>query len=288
MSFYDTPLKKTFVPLLLTGIAFGLGAASKWTAIYACAGIAVLFFGIMLVRYQEYYMQKERLNNIGFTSKFIKTGFFCILAFIIIPLLIYALSYIPYLSTENTNGLKTIIDNQRDMYIYHSKTVLGSEHPYASKWYTWPLIIKPVFYYSGTAGENLYEGISAFGNPAVWWIGIGAVVANAVFAIFKNDKKSIYLLVGYLSCLLPWVPIERTTYMYHYFPCVPFMVLMIGHCFEKLYYKSVKLEKKIFIVYAGVTVLLFVLFYPVLSGVGISAEYTNFLQWMKSWVLNMS
>lgn len=285
-SFYDMPLRKTFTPLLLTGIAFGLGAASKWTAIYACAGIAVLFFGIMLTRYNEYYARRSCGGaELGFAGKFVATGFFCVLAFIIIPVCIYALSYIPYLGTENTHGLRTIIDNQRDMFIYHSRTVLGSEHPYASRWYTWPVMVRPIFYYSGTASETLREGISAFGNPAVWWIGIGAVILNVFFAVVYKDRKSAFLLVGYLSCLLPWIPVERTTYIYHYFPCVPFMVLMTGHCFEKLYYKNVKAERRIFICYAAAAVVLFIMFYPVLSGHGADINYVDkALRWFDSWV----
>lgn len=46
MSFYDTPLYKTFVPLGLCGICMGLGIASKWTGIYAGCGLALLFLRI--------------------------------------------------------------------------------------------------------------------------------------------------------------------------------------------------------------------------------------------------
>ena len=69
--------------------------------------------------YNDNYLYKY---DMGFTSKFIKTGLFCCIAFIAIPAAVYAVSYIPYLFTENTEGLKTIIDNQRDIFIYHSKT----------------------------------------------------------------------------------------------------------------------------------------------------------------------
>lgn len=43
LSFYDTPLRKTFIPLGACGIAMGLGIACKWTGIYAGAGLAVIF-----------------------------------------------------------------------------------------------------------------------------------------------------------------------------------------------------------------------------------------------------
>ncbi len=283
MSFYDCSLRKTFVPLLLTGIAFGLGAASKWTAIYACMGIAVLFFGIMYKRYYEY---REQGIDI-FIRKFAATCIFCVLAFIIIPVLIYMISYIPYLNTENTDGLRTIIQNQTDMYVYHSDTVVSSEHPYASKWYTWLLMIRPIFYYSGDTANGLKEGISAFGNPAVWWLGLIAVFFNIYIAATKKDRKAIFLLVGYFSCLIPWIPIERTTFIYHYFPCVPFMTMMIGRTYEYIYYLNVKVAKRGFLVHVIAAVILFAMFYPVISGHPVSEFYVDtFLKWLRgSWTL---
>ena len=282
-SFYDTPLKKTFVPLLLTGIAFGLGAASKWTAIYACAGIALIFFMKMMQMYDDNYRSSIPM---GFTSRFIKTCIFCCLAFLVIPIVLYAVSYIPYLFTENAEGIKTIIDNQKDIFIYHSRTVLDSEHPFASKWYTWPIMLRPIWYYSGTVSETVKEGISAFGNPLVWWAGIPAVLYNVYLAAVKHDRKAVYLIIGYLACLLPWIPVERTTYIYHYFPCVPFVVLMIGHCFEHIHYKRVKVAKWTYGVYAICVIGLFVLFYPVLSGQAIDVGFAeDFLKWFETWIL---
>lgn len=281
-SFYDKPLGKTFVPLLLTGISFGLGAASKWTAIYACAGIAVIFFAIMYKRCLEHYA----LGKSEFTGKFVKTALFCVLAFVIIPIIIYSLSYIPYLHTEGTDGIKTILQNQKDIFVYHSKTVLGSKHPYASKWYTWLIMKRPIFYYSGSVSDTLKEGISSFGNPAVWWVGLAAVLFSFYLAAVKRDRKSTYLLIGYLSCLLPWIPVERTTYIYHYFPCVPFMTLMIGRCYEYFYYKFRKRTMKIFVLHTIAALILFAMFYPVISGHAVNTWYVDkFLRWFSSWTL---
>ena len=286
-SIYDKPLAKTLLPLLLTGIAFGLGTASKWTAAYACIGIALVFFAKMYMRYDEFYRLRT-LNKVElpFVRKFVMTCGFCLLAFIIIPVIIYGLSYIPYLSTESGDGIKSIIQNQTDAFVYHSKTVLDSSHPFSSRWFTWPIMVRPIWYYSGRVTDQIKEGISSFGNPAVWWVSIPLVIYNIYLAISKKDRKSIYLLVGYFACLLPWMPVERTTYIYHYFPCVPFATLMIGHSFRRLYDKNPSQEKKLFISLSVVAVLLFVLFYPVLSGQPISVDFVEkYLQWFSSWIL---
>ena len=48
------PLKKSLLPLALTGLAFGLGASTKWLCIYAGAGLAVILGIQMVKRYNEY------------------------------------------------------------------------------------------------------------------------------------------------------------------------------------------------------------------------------------------
>ena len=80
----------------------------------------------------------------------------------------------------------------------------------------------------------------------------------------------------------------RTTYIYHYFPCVVFVVLMIGYCFRSLY-DNAKNKKAVLaagIGYAVIVVGLFVLFYPVISGAPVSLDFAEkWLKWFSSWVL---
>ena len=50
----------------------------------------------------------------------------------------------------------------KNMFDYHAG--LKEPHPFYSAWYTWPLMLKPVWYYVGYYG-NLKATISGFGNP---------------------------------------------------------------------------------------------------------------------------
>ena len=38
------PFRKCALPLFLSGLFWGIGAASKWTVIYGCTGLVVLYF----------------------------------------------------------------------------------------------------------------------------------------------------------------------------------------------------------------------------------------------------
>ena len=73
------------------------------------------------------------------------------------------------------------------IYNYHSK--LEEEHPFSSKWYTWPISYKPVWYYVGYYGGNIKSTIVGIGNPAIWWLGIVASIFTLVMAILKRRKE---------------------------------------------------------------------------------------------------
>ncbi len=302
MSFYDTPLKKTLVPLGLCGISMGLGIACKWTGIYAGMGLAVIFFMTLYSRYREYMYatqnpdgETDTIKHKDVISLFKKntsiTIIFCCIFFVIIPLLIYALSYIPYLNAPGADGIKTIIDNQSAMFTYHADTVVETTHPFSSRWYEWLIIKRPVWFYSGKVSSTIKEGISTFGNPAVWWIGIVAFIYMVYISIAKKDKVSLFLVISYLAQLVSWIPITRTTYIYHYFPSVPFVVMMIGYSVYSLYNNTRTAKSKMYyklaaFVYVGIAILLFIMFYPVLSGQPCSVDYVNtFLKWFNSWHL---
>lgn len=293
LNFYDTPLKKTFIPLGLCGIAMGLSWASKWTGIYSSAGLCVIFFIQMYKRFREYQYANKNIDGStegishkyisdNFVKMFMKTIGFCCIFFVVIPVIIYTLSYIPFSDGTDRTFITKVIEAQKTMFNYHS--ALSDTHPYSSKWYQWPIMYKPMWYYSGITADNLREGISAFGNPLVWWVGIPAFV-YMLYLIYKDrDKKAIFLTLGYLSQYAPWLIVTRTVFIYHYFPSVPFVAVMLGYSFYKIVQKNPQRKKWVF-VYTAAAIVLFAMFYPVLSGYPITISYANILKWFDSWVL---
>jgi len=301
LSFYDTPLHKTLLPLGLCGISMGLGIACKWTGVYAGAGLAVLFFSNLLRRYREYKYAKRTPQEVSngiphrqilerFCPYTIKTIALCVLFFVVIPVLIYLLSYIPFRDYADNGLFIRMLQNQETMLSYHGN--LNATHPYSSSWYEWPIIKRPIWYFSsivtGSYGNGgLREGISAFGNPLVWWPGIPAACYMIYRWIKKKDRTAAFLTIGYLAQYLPWFFVTRITFIYHYFPSVIFFVLMLAYtltCWQH------KLTKRDFIllcsIYGAAVVALFLLFYPVLSGQPVDEGFvTTWLRWFDTWVL---
>lgn len=294
MSFYDTPLHRTFVPLGLSAVAMGLGCASKWTAVYAAAGLGLFFFAIMFQRVREYRLAKNdpsgTTNGIShehildvFRSRLQWTLLFCILFFIIIAGLIYLLSYIPFSNGEEMGLWDRMIRNQGDMFRYHAG--LTDSHPFESSWYQWPIMYRPMYYYCQTLADGLKEGISAFGNPLVWWAGIPAVAYMVYRIVRKRDRTALFLVFAYLVQYVPWMRVPRCTFAYHYFPSVPFVAMMLVYIMVRLARQDKKWYKWI-VVYLIAAFVLFLLFYPVLSGQPVTDTFVrDGLRWLPKWQL---
>jgi dolichyl-phosphate-mannose--protein O-mannosyl transferase len=106
-------------------------------------------------------------------------------------------------------------------------------------------------------------------------------------ALFKQHKTARFLCISFLAQFLPWTLISRCTFLYHYFPSVPFLVLMIGFTLTQMHKK---IRPQIFyplcVVYCVAVIAMFVMFYPVITGTPVSGEYVStYLRWMDSWVL---
>jgi len=296
-SYYTSSLKNTFFPLALAGVTFGLGIASKWIVFYGGAGLAVMLGIVLYERYMEYRAAKLLIQNVEdyseatlkrITSTFfpytLATLGFCILFFVIIPITIYALSYIPVLSAQSSGyTLKAFIDYQVNMFQYHSGLV--SSHPFASPWWEWPFMKRPVWYYVQSGlDEGLKSTIVVIGNPLIWWVGICAMVATIILSIKQKDKRVYFIFIAYLAQYIPWMLVSRETFLYHYFAMVPFLILSLVYIAEYIEKRNPKFYK-IRIGYVIAAAIIFAMFYPALSGMVVSEHYINhILRWFPSWV----
>ena len=304
LSFYSSSLRQTLIPLALSGLFFGLGAASKWTAIYAGAGLAVIFFLSLYERYKEYEQAKRLIGSMEkhtkkedpdnnyirhvvsvFKPNAIKTVAWCTLFFVAIPLVIYVLSYFPFMLVPGAgHGLYNVYTYQLHMYDYHKNLV--ATHPFSSTWWEWPIMKRPLWYYGGPTPEGKISSIVALGNPAIWWVGIAAVFSTLWIGWKKKDKMVLFLFIAMCANYVPWMLVPRLTFIYHFFAMVPFLIFCIVYMIRQFQEKYPTREMKFATYsYLGIVMLLFVLFYPVLSGAIVNRSYAvNYLKWFSTWV----
>ena len=302
---YQVGLKKSLISLLLSGLCWGLGCASKWTAVYAGGGLAVLFFTSLvmeIIDYQKALKSKNKKKKPAWLDGFIKknviyTCLCCIVFFVVIPVLIYVASYLPIITLPGDNyDIGYVWENTKGMFDYHSG--LEDDHPYASPAYSWPLILKPLAEYFGS---NLPAGkvskMYVLGNPAVFWFGIICVFFAIAMAISKKDKRLVPIVVAFAFQYLPWFMVSRCVFIYHFFTSVPFLILCIVYV---LYYlcehmpedigkfsknkmaaiNAKKVSQTFVYVYLLINVLLFILFYPAISGLVVDESYIKLVSWL--------
>lgn len=270
--------RRALIYLALSGVSFGLGAASKWTSIYAGGGLAVIWAAYWVIN-----------RRCGFKA-FCKNALFCVGFFVLIPAAIYYVSYTPYGLARGMSApgmyfsdeyARLVADNQSFMFSYHSGLV--SEHPYSSVWYQWMLDIRPILYYLDYFDDGTRSSFGAFVNPALCWGGLLGLFVLLYTAVFRRNGTAAFILVGYLAQLLPWVFVTRLTFEYHYFPCTVFLVLSLGYSF-KLIRAGNRQWKWYLGGFAAVSAGLFVLFYPALSGLVVdNAAATKLLGWLPTW-----
>ncbi|MDO5298356.1 MAG: phospholipid carrier-dependent glycosyltransferase [Clostridia bacterium] len=311
MSFFHQSLGRTFVPLALSGAFMGMAIASKWIGCYGAVGLAVLFFARMFTLWrQSVYAKAHRGEDAafaraadGFAKNAVLTLAACVVFFVIVPALIYAASFIPYLRAYgpvrlNMTTVQRLWDAQVTMFSYHSNLV--ATHPYSSVWYEWPLIIKPMWYYKDNfAGVGMASTILSFGNPAVWWTGFVGIMFVLCYSMYRNalpslravharedayDRAMPLIAVGFLSAYLPWMLISRLTFIYHYFASVPFIILATAQVMRYIERSKPRFAHMMMVLLCIVSILLFIGFYPLASGVEVPRTWCDMMNWFDHWM----
>jgi uncharacterized membrane protein (UPF0136 family) len=274
----EEKLSRQLVFLGLCGLFFGIGAACKWTVIYAGGGLCVLYFWNLILK----WMRRKKGDD--FYRWLVCTLAWSVVFFLIIPGIIYTLSYLPYAKASGNSLLKEVIDNQVFMFTYHNG--VDQAHPYASRWWQWILDIRPILYYSKYNADATKACIAAWSNPVVAWGGLLGEVVLLIHAIYKRSGLALFLFVAWFAELAPWLIITRTTFEYHYFGSILFLVFAIVYIMNELWEKSKGRCKGVVYGLTGYAVFLFVLFYPALSGLTVPRWYCNaFLKWFPTWPL---
>lgn len=193
--------------LAAAGGAAGAACATKWTGL---ASLAALGFLVALAG-----------PSVGRRWP----GWAVAASLLVVPLAVYAASYVPHVARgENLADLARLHVN---MYRYHA--TLQATHPYASPWWSWPLLLRPMWYYY-EASSGWMKGIFAVGNPVIWWAVLPAVVA--ALRQVRNSPPLAFAAVGFALSYLPYAFVGRLLFVYHFTPVLPLGYLALAAALE--------------------------------------------------------
>ncbi|NDJ17112.1 dolichyl-phosphate-mannose--protein mannosyltransferase [Myxacorys almedinensis] len=242
---------------------------------------------------------------------------YLLLCFGVIPAIVYRLIWIPHI---HLNPEFSFTEVQQQIFSYHRRVGSGSNiHPYCSTWYSWILMLRPVAYFyqvtkvgdplptTGSTltlapGRVVYD-VHAMGNPVLWWLSSGAI-ALLVWVLIENWKAlpslatayaprtrllpakelwiGVFLFVNYMANLLPWMPVSRCVFLYHYMGASVFATMALAWFVDRwlsIYHLRFAAMWIVVLVVAA-----FIFWMPVYLGLPLSEQGYQMRMWLRSWI----
>jgi dolichyl-phosphate-mannose-protein mannosyltransferase len=272
-----------FLKIFFAALFCALSFSIKWTGL-VFAGIAffVMAWDLILKFYKG---NKNILPNVA-----------SVLIFLIVPTILYTFIFwvhfllLPYSGSGDAymspnfrekSFLGKMIELNKVMYT--SNENLRASHPYSSPAWSWPLMLRPVFYWVGDFADGKKGRIYLLGNPVVWWGSSIGVLLSLLYWRPRNLQRKWILFAGYLSYMFPLFFVKRVLFMYHYLPALVFAIVITSEWLfgeensskNKIYFAALAL----FLIFIG-----FVFFAPLSYGLPLSDKEYKIRVWIQSWM----
>ncbi|HUY18386.1 MAG TPA: phospholipid carrier-dependent glycosyltransferase [Candidatus Binataceae bacterium] len=206
--------------LVWLGIALGLCVGSK---LYIPAVTFILVMGFMLyVIWDESRRLKlptPALRNkrlLGAAALVGAVSSFC-----------YIAVFLPHFMLGWWGGIADLFHYYKEV-MWYERSVTSATHPYAAPWWSWPLMLRPIAYWQDFPKTGKVATIWGGGNPVLWWGALAAIMVYLGRTFERPNLVRAFIVIGYVSYLVIWIPIERTMFLYHYMPAVYIAYLALG------------------------------------------------------------
>jgi len=267
-----------FGDMAALGLALGLALSTRWTSLFAWGFLGLVYLAV----------RRER----ALRARELALGF---LAFAALPAVLYLLSYVPWMAQAHPQGpsewwgrVRDVVTTQRAIWRYHAD--LTATHAYFSRWWTWPFLYRPTWYF-WWSGNGVVRGIVALGNPAIWWAAIPAAAWAAITGVRWRDPRRLFAGAGFFFLYVPWGLSPRTLNFSHYlFEAIPYACLSLGIFLDRVWDGRHPLLPRAYVVLA---IGLFLLFLPFLTAIPVPVQVWGYRfpllggglwTWFPSWV----
>jgi protein-O-mannosyltransferase-like protein len=148
----------------------------------------------------------------------------------------YLAVFLPHYYLGWWGGISDLFKYYKDV-VWYEQSVSSATHPYSSRWWSWPLMLRPIAYWQSFPKTGDVQTVWGGGNPLLWWGALTAIMITAVQALERPNLTRWFLVIGYLSYLLIWAWIGRTLFLYHYMASVYFgylaLAILLADCFNE-------------------------------------------------------
>jgi dolichyl-phosphate-mannose--protein O-mannosyl transferase len=271
-------LKPRWLYLLGAGASIGAAAAVKWIG---AASFGVIFAVYLVAKAAQQWPKLGRVLPAGSLMPrlaHIHPDAF-LLCCVFVPLVVYSASFFIHLEQ---NPQFNFFELQRQIFGYHAH--LKDSHGYASQWWSWPLLQRPVSYYwQVDEASQTASTILLLGNPALWWLAIGGVMSGVWQAVVRRHFGAGFAVLALALHYLPFALISRASFLYHFMGALPFMILLLAFAVVQLWNAGgLRRELAAFAVFAIIACAIY--FFPIWTGqpIPLGAFYQR--MWLLSWI----
>lgn len=249
----DRPIR-----LVETGVLLGLATAVKWLAVpyVALACLVMLVVGL-------------RHDGLGSAIRWP-------LAIGASAVTVYFLTFLPLtLLQTNPVPVQDLVAFQGEMLALQRRVL--PPHPYQSDWWTWPLLIRPIWYFF-EPDQGIQRGVLMIGNPAIFWAGLPAVLWCLWTGIRRRDGWRTGSALLWAFSLGIWAIIPKSLgFLYYYQMSSIWLCLCLAYALSDL----PRWWRRGFMTLA---ILLLVYFYPILAADALpDPQLFNIWMWFDSW-----
>jgi dolichyl-phosphate-mannose--protein O-mannosyl transferase len=236
-------------PLLLAGLCLGCACATKWNGVWFVPAFAALVVA------WDLGARRAAGFGTGLRGTVRSDGLWLPVWFAAGPAAIYVLSWTGWFATgygfdRNGSALNgghpasTIV-----AWLQYNKSMLGyglglqAYQPYKSNPLGWPVLARPISFYSaclpaggncGRVATSTEQEVLAIGTPLIWWGGVAALLVCLAWWLTRRDWRAGAVLLGLAAGWVPWLWFywhdHRTEFYYYAVVFDPFLVIAITLC----------------------------------------------------------
>jgi dolichyl-phosphate-mannose-protein mannosyltransferase len=236
-------------PLLLAGLCLGCACATKWSGVWFVPAFAAL-----VVAWDTGARRAAGFGT-GLHGTARSDAPWLPVWFAVVPAAVYAASWTGWFATgygfdRNGSALNgghpasTIV-----AWLQYNKSMLGyglglqAYQPYKSDPLGWPVLARPISFYSvcvpaggncGRVATSTEQEVLAIGTPLIWWGGVAALLVCLAWWLTRRDWRAGAVLLGVAAGWVPWLWFywhdHRTEFYYYAVVFDPFLVIAIVLC----------------------------------------------------------
>jgi dolichyl-phosphate-mannose--protein O-mannosyl transferase len=268
------------------GAAGGAALATKWSGLTAVVTAFALAFGWEVMRRKRYGIRSPVLSTI--TAE----GFGTVLALMVMPALVYMVTYIPWFVHFGWD-LGRWVEMQGKAARFHADLKALNEkgqpwHAYFSPAWQWILLRRPVYYYGAVSSDGIRQVIYAQGNPAIFWGSILAIPYTAYAWWTRRDWRAAFVVLVIAGLYLPWFAVSRPQFLFYAAPITPFFVLACVYALRELSEMHVAGSRSrpylpVAVGFVAASVILFIWFWPILTAAPLTDASYKLRFWFSTW-----